>query len=155
MQGNPLPESCVTLFITLCTGWILKKRTRKCVFSRKNVNNWNLEKEIRIYSPLTPDQPPLKGGHYVRGDDRFSFYKNLCNQPLKGYPRTNMIRPGLAGNRWARSAGNRRSSPICLGYLAHPLIRKSRQEPIGVMEILDDFLKILGRRERTKEEKQM
>ena len=26
--GNPLPESCVGLFTTLCTGWILKSRTR-------------------------------------------------------------------------------------------------------------------------------
>ncbi len=32
LQGNPLPESCIGLFITLCTEWILKKRTRKLVF---------------------------------------------------------------------------------------------------------------------------
>ncbi len=31
IRGNPLPESCVGLFITLCTGWILKKRTVKLV----------------------------------------------------------------------------------------------------------------------------
>ena len=35
IQGNPLPESCAMLFITLCTGWILKKRTIKLVFSQK------------------------------------------------------------------------------------------------------------------------
>jgi hypothetical protein len=32
--ANPLPESCVGLFITLCTGWILKKRTKKIVFAQ-------------------------------------------------------------------------------------------------------------------------
>ncbi len=32
IQGNPLPESCAMLFTTLCTGWNLKKRTRKCIF---------------------------------------------------------------------------------------------------------------------------
>ncbi len=52
-----------------------------------------------IYSPLTPDAPPLKDGHYVRGGgDLFFCYNNLCNQPLEGYPHTNIydkrIRPG-------------------------------------------------------------
>ena len=29
---HPLPESCTMLFITLCTGWILKKRGIKIAF---------------------------------------------------------------------------------------------------------------------------
>ncbi len=32
-MGNPLPESCVGLLTTLCTRWILRKRTRKTVFA--------------------------------------------------------------------------------------------------------------------------
>ena len=64
IRENPLPESCVGLFITLCTGWILKKRAIKLVFVSKNVKNQKLG-EKRIYPPLTPDQPPFKGGRYV------------------------------------------------------------------------------------------
>ncbi len=38
--GIPLPESCAMLFTTLCTGWILKKRTRNIIFANmpKNKN---------------------------------------------------------------------------------------------------------------------
>ena len=35
MRGNPLPESCVGLSSTFCTGWILKKRFIKLVFPQK------------------------------------------------------------------------------------------------------------------------
>ena len=65
MRGNPLPESCAMLFTTLCTGWILKKRARKIVFAQKYPKSENREK-ITIYSPRTPDQPPFKGGCYVK-----------------------------------------------------------------------------------------
>ncbi len=50
------------LFTTLCTGWILKKRARKIVFAQKCANPKIGEKNVYI-PPLTPDQPPLKGGH--------------------------------------------------------------------------------------------
>ncbi len=53
------------LFTTRCTGWILKKRTRKLVFlqqcQQKIIGETN---SVNIF-PLTPDQPPLKGGRYV------------------------------------------------------------------------------------------
>ena len=35
IRGNPLPESCVGLSSTFCTGWILKKRIIKLVFPQK------------------------------------------------------------------------------------------------------------------------
>ena len=68
------------LFITLCTGWILKKRTRKLVVLQKYRNSENKRTQKNVYiSPLTPialrralciprltpDQPPFKGGRYV------------------------------------------------------------------------------------------
>ncbi len=58
-MGNPLPESFVGLFTTLCTGWILKKRTIKLVLFTKmsTIENWK-NKSVYI-PPLTPDQPPL------------------------------------------------------------------------------------------------
>ncbi len=52
------------LFTTLCTGWILKKRTIKLVVSQKCQKSKKKWKNVYI-PPLTPDQPPLKGGRYV------------------------------------------------------------------------------------------
>ena len=52
-MGNPLPESCVMLFTTLCTGWILKKNTRNLIVAQKtskNIKNWGNPDQ----SPLTP-----------------------------------------------------------------------------------------------------
>ncbi len=37
-------------------------------FLHKHIKHPNIRK-IRIYSPLTPDQPPFKGGLYVNDDD--------------------------------------------------------------------------------------
>ena len=34
-KNHCIPESCVMLFTTLCTGWMLKKRSRKLVFLQK------------------------------------------------------------------------------------------------------------------------
>ena len=57
MQGNPLPESCVMLFTTLCTGWILKKRTRNILLctpiskTRKlhgPASIWEHEKNVKL-----------------------------------------------------------------------------------------------------------
>ena len=41
-----------------------QKAHYKISFFRENVKNQKLG-EKRIYPPLTPDQPPLKGGRYV------------------------------------------------------------------------------------------
>ena len=57
MRGNPLPESCVGLFIIFCTGWILKKRIIKLVFLRKCKKQFFLKIAVFIF-PLTPDRPP-------------------------------------------------------------------------------------------------
>ena len=46
--GNPLPESCVMLFTTLCTGWILKARTRQIFFSTKCQKSEIGEKSVYI-----------------------------------------------------------------------------------------------------------
>ncbi len=59
--GNPLPESCVRLFITLCIGYILKKRTRKITFAHKLQKNTNKHGQLPYIFPQTPDQSPLKG----------------------------------------------------------------------------------------------
>ena len=58
IRGNPLPESCVGLFTTLCTGRILKKRSKKIVFLQHR-QQLKIELFFPINSPLTPDQPPL------------------------------------------------------------------------------------------------
>ncbi len=34
--GNPLPESCVGLFITLCTEWILQKNIKTNMFAQQS-----------------------------------------------------------------------------------------------------------------------
>ena len=49
---NPLPESCVGLFTTLCTGWILKKRTKKIAFAQHYQKSKNCKRN---------DQSPFKG----------------------------------------------------------------------------------------------
>ena len=36
--GNPLPESCVGLFITLCTEWILTKHAKNMFLNNKLKN---------------------------------------------------------------------------------------------------------------------
>ncbi len=45
-------------------------------FLRKNVKKQKLG-EKRIYSPLTPDQPPLKGGRHV-----IALRRALCIPPV-------------------------------------------------------------------------
>ncbi len=35
-MGNPLPESCAMLFMTLCPGWILKQHTRNMIFAHQS-----------------------------------------------------------------------------------------------------------------------
>ena len=52
------------LFTTLCTGWILKTRTRKLVFLQK-CKQTKIKTFFLYIPPLTPDQPPLKGGRYL------------------------------------------------------------------------------------------
>ncbi len=63
MSGNPLPESCVMIFTTLCTGWILKKRTRKLVFLQhsskfKIFENWGTN--LYIFPPNSRSTAPLR-----------------------------------------------------------------------------------------------
>ena len=53
------------LFTALCTGWILNKRVRTLIVAQTS-KTLKLGETKRIYSPLTPDQPPFKGGHYVK-----------------------------------------------------------------------------------------
>ncbi len=45
------------LFTTLCTGWILKARTRKIVFAQTCQTSENWE-QIPISPPLTPLEGP-------------------------------------------------------------------------------------------------
>ncbi len=65
------------LFITLCTGWMLKKRSRKLVVLQKCQKSKISKKSVYI-PPLTPDQPPFKGGRYLQ-----ISYINI-NSRLKG-----------------------------------------------------------------------
>ena len=50
IRGNPLPESCVWLFTTLCTGWILKKRTIKIVFAQHRQKP-KIGEQIPLFAP--------------------------------------------------------------------------------------------------------
>ena len=36
MEKKRIPESCVMLFTTLCTGWILKKHAKKLTFAHQS-----------------------------------------------------------------------------------------------------------------------
>ena len=65
-----------------------KKNTRKIYFTQQyqQSENWG---KCRIYSPLTPDQPPLKGGRYLIPTISF---------PLSEWvPRTGYFSPGATG----------------------------------------------------------
>ncbi len=57
MWGNPLPESCVGLFITLCTGWILKKLTKN-MSAQNNINNLKIWKTSYIFPPNSRSTAP-------------------------------------------------------------------------------------------------
>ncbi len=60
------------LFQKVALGYLLhfvqngssEKRTKEIVFDKHDKKSENSEKCL-IYSPLTPDQPPFKGGLYV------------------------------------------------------------------------------------------
>ena len=60
MWGNPLPESCVGLFITLCKGWILKKRTKNTVFAQ-NCNKSKIPTKSLNSAPGPPALPGVGG----------------------------------------------------------------------------------------------
>ncbi len=57
-MGKSSSESCVGLFITLCTGWILKARTRKTLFAQTYQKPQNLEKKNIL---INPPSLPLEG----------------------------------------------------------------------------------------------
>ncbi len=56
MWENPLPESCAMLFTTLCTGWILKQRTRTHIFAQQCQTKKRTLEEKYYQSPPHPDQ---------------------------------------------------------------------------------------------------
>ena len=75
------------VFITLCTGWILKKRTRKLVVLQKCQKSEIGGKSVYI-PPLTPDQPPFKGGRYLTWE--VPIVQRVINNPTqlsgRGFP---------------------------------------------------------------------
>ena len=50
-MGNPLPESCVGLFVTLCTEWIIKKtNTKHMTFAQQSQTSEHVKARLRFGS---------------------------------------------------------------------------------------------------------